>query len=82
MNAQGGRDFIVCRDRGTDAVCPVLNGANGFFPYLHQIICEREGIALSKNTNPGMSRALARREARAAYLFLLPSLFFFLTFVI
>ena len=31
---------------------------------------------------PGMSRALVRRETRAGYLFLLPSLFFFLTFVV
>ena len=30
----------------------------------------------------GMSRALVRRETTAGYLFLLPSLFFFLTFVI
>ena len=31
---------------------------------------------------PGMSRALVRRETRAGYLFLLPSLFFFLAFVV
>lgn len=31
---------------------------------------------------PGMSRALVRRETIAGYLFLLPSLFFFLTFVV
>ena len=31
--------------------------------------------------SPIMSRALVRRETRAGYLFLLPSLFFFLTFV-
>ena len=37
---------------------------------------------MSKTSTPGMSRALARREATAAYCFLLPSLFFFLTFVI
>ena len=30
----------------------------------------------------GLSRALARRETRAGYLFMLPSLFFFITFVI
>ena len=30
----------------------------------------------------GMSRALVRRETTAGYLFLLPSLFFFLTFVV
>ena len=30
----------------------------------------------------GLSRALARRETRAGYLFMLPSLFFFVTFVI
>ena len=30
----------------------------------------------------GMSRALVRRETIAGYLFLLPSLFFFLTFVV
>ena len=30
----------------------------------------------------GMSRALVRRETRAGYLFLLPSLFFFVTFVV
>ena len=30
----------------------------------------------------GMSRALVRRETTAGYLFLLPSLFFFITFVI
>ena len=29
-----------------------------------------------------MSRALVRRETTAGYLFLLPSLFFFLTFVV
>lgn len=33
-------------------------------------------------SNSGMSRALVRRETTAGYLFLLPSLFFFLTFVI
>ena len=33
-------------------------------------------------TKSGMSRALVRRETVAGYLFLLPSLFFFLTFVI
>ena len=30
----------------------------------------------------GMSRALVRRETVSGYLFLLPSLFFFVTFVI
>ena len=30
----------------------------------------------------GMSRALVRRETTAGYLFLLPSLFFFITFVL
>ena len=30
----------------------------------------------------GMSRALVRRETTAGYLFLLPSLFFFITFVV
>ena len=33
----------------------------------------------SKNS---MSRALVRRETTAGYLFLLPSLFFFVTFVL
>lgn len=33
-------------------------------------------------SSSGMSRALARRETIAGYLFLLPSLFFFLTFVV
>ncbi len=33
-------------------------------------------------SRPGMSRALVRRETIAGYLFLLPSLFFFLVFVI
>ncbi len=32
--------------------------------------------------NTGLSRALRRRETRAGYLFMLPSLFFFITFVI
>lgn len=36
---------------------------------------------MGKNCS-GMSRALVRRETTAGYLFLLPSLFFFLTFVI
>ena len=36
---------------------------------------------MGKNRS-GMSRALVRRETTAGYLFLLPSLFFFLTFVI
>ena len=36
---------------------------------------------MSKNKS-GMSRALVRRETTAGYLFLLPSLFFFLTFVV
>ena len=35
-----------------------------------------------KRKTQGMSRALARRETTAGYLFLLPSLFFFLVFVI
>jgi multiple sugar transport system permease protein len=34
------------------------------------------------NSRSGMSRALVRRETTAGYLFLLPSLFFFLTFVV
>ena len=33
-------------------------------------------------SNNGMSRALVRRETIAGYLFLLPSLFFFVTFVL
>ena len=33
-------------------------------------------------SNTGMSRALVRRETTAGYLFLLPSLFFFVTFVL
>ena len=36
---------------------------------------------MSKETS-GMSRALVRRETTAGYLFLLPSLFFFITFVV
>ena len=35
-----------------------------------------------RRSSSGMSRELARRETTAGYLFLLPSLFFFLTFVI
>jgi len=34
------------------------------------------------NSRSGMSRALVRRETTAGYLFLLPSLFFFLAFVV
>ena len=36
---------------------------------------------MNKNKS-GMSRALVRRETIAGYLFLLPSLIFFLTFVV
>ena len=36
---------------------------------------------MGKNRS-GMSRALVRRETIAGYLFLLPSLFFFVTFVV
>ena len=32
--------------------------------------------------NAGLSRALRIRETRAGYLFMLPSLFFFITFVL
>ena len=35
-----------------------------------------------RNSSSGLSRALVRRETIAGYLFLLPSLFFFVTFVI
>ena len=35
-----------------------------------------------KSRSSGMSRALVRRETISGYLFLLPSLFFFITFVI
>ena len=37
---------------------------------------------MAKNERANMSRALVRRETTAGYLFLLPSLFFFLLFVI
>lgn len=37
---------------------------------------------MSKKTQPKMGRALVRRETTAGYLFLLPSLFFFITFVV
>lgn len=37
---------------------------------------------MSSKATSGMSRALARRETIAGYLFMLPSLFFFITFVI
>lgn len=37
---------------------------------------------MSNKATSGMSRALVRRETIAGYLFLLPSLFFFVTFVI
>ena len=37
---------------------------------------------MAKQSKYGMSRALVRRETTAAYLFLLPSLIFFLGFVV
>lgn len=37
---------------------------------------------MAKKQSSGMSRALVRRETISGYLFLLPSLFFFLVFVI
>lgn len=52
------------------------------YPSLHEP--EREGIFIlaKKSQYSGMSRALVRRETISGYLFLLPSLFFFLVFVI
>ena len=37
---------------------------------------------VKKRPTSGMSRALVRRETTSAYLFLLPSLIFFVTFVV
>ncbi len=37
---------------------------------------------VKKSATSGMSRALVRRETTSAYLFLLPSLIFFVTFVV
>ena len=61
---------------------PILYRAFDVCFHLTYLFCPKEVLPVTKQPKSAMSRTLVRRETTAGYLFLLPSLIFFIGFVV